>query len=87
MTHDEKVNLVIKDIEKETFDVFSDTNYIQDRRTLLSAFNRRPIDFTHEGFYACCPSEDLLPNFKCDNRCDKDYTLQLECWKDALKDD
>lgn len=89
MTIKEKVNLIIKDIENESYSVYSDVSEIEDRRNLLKALEQNHLSFNNKGFYGGCP-HNFLPGFKCDERCCKDYKsykLRLECWEEALKDD
>ena len=83
----DKINLYIKELEDKTYTIHSDLSEMENDARLLDALKQDKIDIEHDGFLCVCPSESVLPNFKCDSRCDKDYTLQKECWKEALKDD
>lgn len=85
MNQKEKVKFLINKIEKENYTIYSNTSEIDNMRNVLNALKKEPLNLEDERLYDECPT--MLPNFKCDGRCEKNYKLQLECWKDALKDD
>lgn len=87
MTATEKVERVINKIEGYSFNVCSNLDDIYNLKDLLRALEKQPLDFSDINFCSVCPTSNWLPNFKCDERCDKDWKLQGECWRDALKDD
>lgn len=87
LTQEQKIEKVIEALESERYTLGGDFQTMMNRADLLEAFKEKPIDFTNVAFYCVCPDEGLCPNFHCDERCDKDYTLQLKCWEEALRSD
>lgn len=85
MIRKEKIDFIINDLESETYSIYADPNEIDNSRNVVEALKKEPLDLKDKRLYDRCPT--MLPNFKCDGRCEKDYTLQLDCWKEALQDD
>jgi len=87
MTTAEKVERVINKIEGYSFNIYSDENDLSDLKDILRALKRQPLDFNDIDFCSMCPTSAWFPDFECDERCIKDWKLNGECWRDALKDD
>lgn len=85
MIKKEKIDFIINDLERETYSIYADLSEIDNSRNVVEALKKEPLDLKDKRLYDRCPT--MLPNFKCDGRCEKDYTLQLDCWKEALQDD
>jgi hypothetical protein len=85
VTQKEKIDFIINALESETYSIYADSSEIDNSRNVVEALKKDPLDLKDKRLYDRCPT--MLPNFKCDGRCEKDYTLQLECWKEALQDD
>ena len=61
-------------MESETYSIYSDISEIDNGRNVVDALKKEPLDLEDNRFYDRCPT--MLPNFKCDGRCKKDYRIQ-----------
>lgn len=85
MNQKEKVNFIINELEGEKYSVYSDISEIENSKNVLDVLKKEPLNISDKRLYDKCPT--MLPKFQCDRRCEEDYKLQLECWKEALQDD